>query len=136
MKCLLPVVRIRKLNQAEHIKYIMMKGTKKLFHVLALGGLVMAVACAAGKDSASSSTPRPLAELPVLSAPNPAAVELGKMLFFDNRISGDVDISCAQCHQPGKGWTDGEALSTGYPGTRYFRNTPTIINAVFADYLY
>ena len=77
-----------------------------------------------------------LGPLPVLSAPNPAAVELGKMLFFDNRISGDVDISCAQCHQPGKGWTDGEALSTGYPGTRYFRNTPTIINAVFADYLY
>ncbi|MDP6736310.1 MAG: cytochrome-c peroxidase, partial [Nitrospinaceae bacterium] len=115
-----------KLNQAEQNKYIIMKKTGKLFHVLTLGSLMMAVACVSGKDPASSSVPRPLAVLPVLSAPNPAAVELGKMLFFDNRISGDVDISCAQCHQPGKGWTDGEALSTGYPGTRYFRNTPTI----------
>ena len=77
-----------------------------------------------------------LAPLPEISPPNPFAAELGKMLFFDNRVSGDADISCATCHQPGKGWADGEALSTGYPGTRYFRNTPTIINAVYADYLY
>ena len=77
-----------------------------------------------------------LAPLPVISPPNPIAAELGKMLFFDNRVSGDADISCAKCHQPEKGWADGEALSTGYPGTRYFRNTPTILNAVYADYLY
>ena len=77
-----------------------------------------------------------LAPLPEISPSNPFAAELGKMLFFDNRVSGDADISCATCHQPGKGWADGEALSTGYPGTRYFRNTPTIINAVYADYLY
>ena len=58
------------------------------------------------------------------------------MLFFDYRISGDADISCSTCHVPEKGWADGEALSTGYPGTRYFRNTPTILNVAYSDYLY
>ncbi len=77
-----------------------------------------------------------LAPLPPKEAPNAALVELGMMLFFDNRISGDADITCAQCHNPADGWTTRDALSTGYPGTRYFRNTPTILNVAFADYLY
>lgn len=60
----------------------------------------------------------------------PASVEeLGKLLFFDNRLSGDSSISCATCHDPGQAWTDGTALSAGYRSTLYFRNTPTIINA-------
>lgn len=77
-----------------------------------------------------------LAPLPAIEAPNPHAVELGKMLFFDNRTSGDADIKCSTCHIPDKGWADGEALSTGYPGTRYFRNTPTVLNAVYRTYFY
>ena len=60
----------------------------------------------------------------------PASVEeLGKFLFFDNRLSGDSSISCATCHDPQQAWADGMALSAGYRGTLYFRNTPTIINA-------
>ena len=77
-----------------------------------------------------------LAPLPPLEAPDAALVELGMMLFFDNRISGDADITCAQCHNPADGWTTRDALSTGYPGTRYFRNTPTVFNVAYADYLY
>lgn len=65
-----------------------------------------------------------------------AQVLLGKYLFFDPRLSGDVNISCSSCHQPDKAWTDGLALSDGYPSTLYFRNTPTIMNTVYADYLY
>ena len=34
-------------------------------------------------------------------------LELGRMLFFDNRLSGDATMSCATCHSPDKGWTDG-----------------------------
>ena len=55
--------------------------------------------------------------------------ELGKLLFFDNRLSGDSSISCATCHDPELAWTDGMALSAGYRSTLYFRNTPTIMNA-------
>ena len=65
-----------------------------------------------------------------LAAAIPASVEdLGKLLFFDPRLSGDTSISCSTCHVPQSAWTDETALSAGYQGTLYFRNTPTIINA-------
>jgi len=54
--------------------------------------------------------------------------ELGKRLFFDVRLSGDAAISCATCHQPDKAFTDGLALSKAYPGSKGFRNTPTLMN--------
>ena len=54
--------------------------------------------------------------------------ELGKRLFFDPRLSGDAAISCATCHQPSKGFSDGLPLSKAYPGSKGFRNTPTLIN--------
>ncbi|MEW5988810.1 MAG: cytochrome c peroxidase [Chloroflexota bacterium] len=63
-------------------------------------------------------------------------VLLGKYLFFDSRLSADATTSCATCHQPDKAWTDGLALSNGYPATLYFRNTPTVMNTVFLNNLY
>jgi len=60
---------------------------------------------------------------------NKAKAELGKRLFFDTRLSGDAVLSCASCHDPKKGFSDGLALSNGYPGNKHFRNTPTVINA-------
>lgn len=81
--------------------------------------------------------PRPLAVLSSLEKPlNPPQVELGKLLFFDPRLSGDATISCATCHSPEHGWADGLALSRGYPGTRYFRNTPTVLNAALGRLMY
>lgn len=65
-----------------------------------------------------------------------AQIALGKHLFFDSRLSGNNSLSCASCHQPQNAFTDGEALSRGYPSTNYFRNTPTVYNTVFADHLY
>ena len=67
---------------------------------------------------------------------NDGEVHLGHSLFFDTRLSGDATISCATCHDPNKAFTDGMALSNGYPGTLYFRNTPTIINARLLRYFY
>lgn len=59
---------------------------------------------------------------------NAAKAELGKRLFFDVRLSGDAALSCATCHQPDKGFSDGLQLSKAYPGSDGFRNTPTLIN--------
>ena len=53
---------------------------------------------------------------------------LGQVLFFEPRLSADASISCSSCHQPDKSFTDGLALSTGFPSTEYFRNTPTLLN--------
>lgn len=44
---------------------------------------------------------------------NPAAVELGRRLFFDPRLSRTRTVSCATCHQPDKGWSDGKARAEG-----------------------
>ncbi|PCK07054.1 MAG: photosynthetic protein synthase I [Alteromonadaceae bacterium] len=54
--------------------------------------------------------------------------KLGKRLFFDNRLSGDVSFSCASCHIPSKGFSDGLSLSDAYGPLEGFRNTPTLIN--------
>jgi cytochrome c peroxidase len=61
----------------------------------------------------------------------PAKVELGKMLFFDSRLSGDNKMSCATCHMPGKAYGDGLALSPGSAGTSLERNTQTCLNVGF-----
>ncbi len=71
--------------------------------------------------------------LPSRKSPKQQRVEMGKRLFFDARISGDGAISCADCHNPQKGWGDGEVLSKAYPGTEYFRNAPTLLNVVYKD---
>ena len=39
--------------------------------------------------------------------------ELGKMLYFDPRLSGSNWISCATCHNPGLGWSDGLPRTIG-----------------------
>lgn len=81
--------------------------------------------------------PAPLAPLPALArVPNPRQAALGKLLFFDLRLGGDASIGCVSCHDPDRGWADGMPLSAGYPGALYFRNTPTVINAVHGRYLY
>lgn len=72
-----------------------------------------------------------LAPLPAPKAQKPAQAELGRYLFFDPRMSGDGGISCATCHQPARGWGDGQALSAGYPGSKYFRNAQTLLNAAY-----
>lgn len=58
----------------------------------------------------------------------PELANLGKRLFFDERLSGDTSLSCASCHQPDKAFTDGKALSDAYTGSSHFRNTPTLAN--------
>lgn len=63
-------------------------------------------------------------------------IALGKYLFFDERLSGNNSLSCASCHMPDNAFTDGQALSAGYPSTAYFRNTQSVYNSVFQSYLY
>jgi cytochrome c peroxidase len=85
--------------------------------------------------SAENSFPIP-AGLPEIKHPenNPLTAEkvsLGKQLFFDNRMSEDKTISCASCHDPAKGWSNGEAVATGVGGLKGGRSAPTIINSAY-----
>lgn len=107
-------------------------------------GVIGAVAAAAwltislaGAGAGASQAAPGLAPLPDLAAPpDPAQVALGHKLFFDVRLSGDATSSCATCHRPGQAFTDGLPLSKGYPGSLYFRNTPSLYNVADQRSLY
>ncbi len=59
-------------------------------------------------------------------------MELGKMLFFDPRLSGSGQISCATCHNPEIGWSDGSRVSLGHNKQTGTRNAPTLMNIGYA----
>jgi len=65
------------------------------------------------------------------NAPNAARVELGHKLFFDPRMSGDGNMSCATCHNPALGWSDGQATARGVKSAQLKRATPTIFNTAY-----
>ena len=60
-----------------------------------------------------------------------ARVELGKMLFFDPRLSGSNWISCGTCHNPTLGWSDGLPTAIGHDMKVLERATPTILNTAY-----
>jgi len=62
---------------------------------------------------------------------SPQRVKLGKMLFFDPRLSGSNWISCATCHNPALGWSDGLPTAIGNGMGVLPRSTPSIVNTAF-----
>jgi len=65
------------------------------------------------------------AEFPVTKA----RADLGRMLFFDPRVTIDANVSCATCHQPALHGSDGLPASIGVKQRLHPRNAPTILNA-------
>jgi cytochrome c peroxidase len=84
---------------------------------------------------ASASTIEPMWFAPTYNRElkNKSAVaSLGKILFFDPILSGNNLRSCASCHQPKKGFTDGKAKSLAFNSKGNIeRNAPTVINSGF-----
>jgi cytochrome c peroxidase len=68
---------------------------------------------------------------PANNAPTEARVSLGKMLFFDPRLSGNNWVSCATCHNPALGWSDGLPVAIGTDMKALGRGTPTILNTAY-----
>ncbi len=62
-------------------------------------------------------------------ADDPAATRLGHFLYFDTRLSGDGEQSCATCHVPDHGFADPKKLSEAMGTTA--RHAPTLLNAAF-----
>ena len=59
-------------------------------------------------------------------------VALGKLLYFDKRMSKDSTIACASCHNPFHGFTDPARTSAGVGGKLGGRNSPTVLNRLFS----
>ena len=66
----------------------------------------------------------------------PDRIALGKALFFDPRVSIEGNVSCASCHIPQFGWSDGLQTSKGINNKNLGRATPTIVNTGFNSIQY
>ena len=85
--------------------------------------------------TAHAADQAPFTPLPEPMKVNEASARVGAVLFFDNRLSGDTGNSCATCHNPAKGWSDGQPLSTGYTSVDYFRKSPSLFDVAYRRYL-
>jgi cytochrome c peroxidase len=72
---------------------------------------------------------RPVATEAALPAATPEKIALGRMLFFETRLSRDGNIACNTCHPLDRYGADGQPTSVGATGRRGLRNTPTVYNA-------
>jgi cytochrome c peroxidase len=96
-----------------------------------LAALLMTLAAAA---SQAQSPWQPLPDQAPEPPDNPttaAKVELGKMLYFDPRLSSTGTVSCFSCHNVMEGGDDHMTTSAGVHGLKGGRNAPTVWNAAF-----
>lgn len=112
--------------------------------ILIVSGAVAAAASALGAPGPAAGGTDPHALLADFQRPTkvpvskanpvtPEKVALGQMLFFDPRLSGSGVISCATCHNPALGWSDGLPKGLGHMGGRLGRRTPTIIDVAYGE---
>lgn len=73
----------------------------------------------------------PLQPLPDALPVDAKKVTVGEKLFNDKRLSGDDTVSCASCHELGKGGTDNARFASGVREQKGDVNAPTVFNAVF-----
>jgi cytochrome c peroxidase len=66
----------------------------------------------------------------------PRQIDLGRYLFFDPLLSADGSVSCASCHDPDKGFSDGRGLSVGIHGAQASRGAPSLWNVGFLQHLF
>ncbi len=110
--------------------------------LLSFSVLPFVAACSseAAQKSDPLQPPPGLAAVDLIASPdNPptaAKIELGKQLFFDNRLSGSGKMSCSSCHFPELAFTDAKAVSTKDDGKDNTRNAPTMYNVGYHDRLY
>jgi len=71
---------------------------------------------------------------PPVPADNPMSagkVELGRRLFYDNRMSITGDRSCASCHQQARAFTDGRDRAEGATGELHPRGSMSLANVAY-----
>ena len=98
--------------------------------------LFLPLMCAVGEPRFVQNGAWPLGLESDFSVPtdNPVTrskVILGKRLFFDKRLSKDETVSCASCHDPAHGFSNGKTVGVGVLNLKGSRNVPSIINRLF-----
>lgn len=111
--------------------------SKFIFPLIALAAIIATPAAATDQELRAKAAAVGLQALPYgFQHPQDNAmtrdkIELGKMLFFDPRLSASGVISCNTCHNLGTGGDDNLPTSIGHGWQRGPRNSPTVFNAVF-----
>ncbi|SHF78875.1 cytochrome c peroxidase [Arenibacter palladensis] len=67
---------------------------------------------------------------------SPQEIDLGRYLFFDPVLSADQTVSCASCHDPNKGLSDGLAVSRGIDNNKLKRAAPSLYNVGYLKKLF
>jgi cytochrome c peroxidase len=78
----------------------------------------------------------PLPPIPPIPADNPMTakkIKLGKMLYWDRRVSKTGATSCAFCHHPAYYGAEPMRKSVGIKGEVHLRNAQTVLNAAFLN---
>ena len=103
---------------------------------LAIGVVAIALAGPVKADINAPLAALGPAPIPADNPQTPEKIELGKMLFFDTRLSGDASVACSTCHEPKQGWGFSGDISRGYPGTIHWRNSQTVVNSAYYGKLF
>jgi len=61
-------------------------------------------------------------------------VALGRMLFYENKLSGDNSMSCGSCHQQSKAFTDGKKVSPGIDGISGEVSSMSLVNMLWTEH--
>ena len=100
--------------------------------------IVLAVGCAKAPEPIWDATPYTLAfgglPEPELPADNPLTeqgVKLGRMLFYETRLSGDNSMACASCHKQKNAFTDTNRFSVGIDGLEGHRQAMSAVNMLW-----
>jgi cytochrome c peroxidase len=73
----------------------------------------------------------PPVPIPADNPPTAETIALGRRLYYDPVLSIDNTVSCASCHHPDFGFSDGERVSEGVEGKTGTRNSPTVFNSAY-----
>ena len=73
----------------------------------------------------------PPVPVPADNPPTAETIALGRRIYYDPILSVDNTVSCASCHHPDFGFTDGKQFSEGVNGQLGGRNAPTVFNTAY-----
>ncbi|OFW44319.1 MAG: hypothetical protein A3J28_08900 [Acidobacteria bacterium RIFCSPLOWO2_12_FULL_60_22] len=73
----------------------------------------------------------PPVPIPADNPPTAETIALGRRLYYDPMLSVDNTVSCATCHHPDHGFSDGKPVSEGVRGKKGGRNSPTVFNSAY-----
>ena len=105
--------------------------SSSFFIAISLAGIPGAATAASATSQIPQALLSPFAPLPhgFAAEVRPALVDLGRMLYYDPRLSRDGTISCNSCHALDQYGVDHQPVSKGVGGQHGDRNSPTVYNA-------